>query len=230
VKRTHSQSILQAMLLVLAVVSPTKAQVSVWMDTLRRGTNIIQQQDAAMALSSNRVEIISALLQAVEYPGTNRTERFAKQLSIETLGDYRSPEAVGPLISNITFPEVYPSRKRGLDTPYILGLPCTRSLIQIGQPSINGIMHRLEKPATVKELSLFGLVIHEIDGEKIGLFRLEAAVKEIEVRLNIPAGVSEGDLRKLANLRRLIEIYRDEGWYKPKYLSDESTPESTSRK
>jgi hypothetical protein len=222
----HEWKILRFALLfaAVAVVIPVRAETPDLFEKMVSGGNARVQLDAANEITANRNKTIQSLLQVAQTSNvTTGKLYFAKQLAIDTLGDYRAEQAVGFLISNISFEESYPT-KSGLSGPYVDGLPCVLSLIQIGRPSIEGIMQRLEKPATVRELSLFGFVIHQIDGEKIASFRLESALKEIEARQNKPAGMSEGDWIKLANLRRLIEIYRDEGWYKPKYLNDQSSP------
>jgi hypothetical protein len=207
-------------------VTPVRADLSSAMDKMVSGATANIQLTGATEITSNRDKVIESLLRIAQASNAKTgTAYFAKQLAIETLGDYRAEKAVDFLISDIAFVEALPI-KRGLGDSYVWGLPCARSLIRIGQPSINVIMQRLGKPAKIKELALFGFVIHEIDGEKIGLFRLETALKDIEAVLKMPAGVSEEGLTRRNNLRRIIEIYRDEGWYKTKYLGDESSPGS----
>jgi len=192
---------------VVITAAPARAEIHAALGKLVSGKGN-DQLDAAVVITSNRDEVIQSLLQIAETSNVKTGSAYlAKQLAIDCLGDYRAERAVDFLISEIEFNEAIPRKRAVADPDPKSGLPCLRSLIQIGRPAIDGIFKRLVRPSTTRELALFGFIIHEIDGQEVGLYRLQVAL-----------GKADGIQKE--QIQRTIEIYRNEGWAKREYLSD----------
>jgi len=197
--------------------NPVLAEISDTLQKLASGRGNNDQLDAASAIAGNRDEVIRSLLRIAQTGDvTNGIQPLAKQLAIDCLGDYRTEKAVDFLVANISFEEVFPT-KGGISGPYVWGFPCVLSLIQIGRPAIDGILARVREPAKRKELAIFDFVIHDIEGEEVGLYRLRLELKKAD-------GVQQKQLQSM------IDMYREHGWLDPKYLTDESSPASKPRK
>ena len=93
----------------------------------------------------------------------------AKELAINLLGEYRATEAVDFLAKHVSY-----------EVPSILreyhpldGYPSAKALVKIGNPSIEGIHRRLATPCNEKEVELFAYIIYLIDGDAVGMSRLQ---------------------------------------------------------
>lgn len=129
-------------------------------------------------------------------PNRGLVEDVRIQAAFDLLGNYRAEKAVEFLANNVTL------AVNNVQFDYVpLGLyPSARALIQIGNPSVQEILRRM-KPLgegaeyDQRDLHLFAYVIRQVDGDEVGLFRLQQAAKSAQ------------GTHKL-NLLNLIDIYK----------------------
>ena len=149
------------------------------------------RERAASRVLSDRSTTIKTLIQLAGAKEEKPQWRGPKDLAVELLGEYRATEAIDLLVKDVSYrvPAISPADDS------LVGYTCAKALIEIGSPSVQAIVRCLQQPAKEKELMLFAHVIRRIDGEDVGLFRLEAALKET------PLGAKK-------NIESLIEIYK----------------------
>ncbi len=123
------------------------------------------------------------------------TAHMALTSSIRLLGEYKATEAIDFLLDNVseTFFDV------SLSLNSLMGRPTVQALVNIGAPSVRRIIERLQNPLQKSEvderqLREFATIIRQVDGNEVGLFRLQQAAKNAE-------GTGK------VNLLNLIEIY-----------------------
>ncbi len=158
-------------------------------------------KEEANELLRQRKQQISQLLRIAQLPNvetrlTHGGLSSPQLLAIGLLGEFRSEEAVGILIERITFFVPCPSAETTPAACY----PCARALVEIGLPSVKGILKRLDSPVTEQEMKLFATVVWLVDGDEIGLLRLENALKYATTKSQ-------------KNLETFVEAFRAKKWY-----------------
>lgn len=155
---------------------------------------------AAESLKEDRKKTITTLLRMAETEVKSQNQQLMefqdspKHLAIALLGELRAVEGVEVLIKNIALlggsllATLNPTER----------LPAVQSLIQIGSPSVKGILTRLAMPTPVEErdIRFYALVIHGVDGYDVGLYRLQSALRNKE----------SSDVQK-QNIVKLIEVF-----------------------
>lgn len=150
----------------------------------------------ASELREARQKTISELMAVAEAPSKPEELNSAKELSIDLLGEYRATEAIELLIKNIEYHVSSITFERVPAANY----PCVRALAKIGVPSLHAIIRHLDNPCSEKELKLCANVFRLVDGDDVGVLRVEIALKK-----------AEGQARK--NLEQLIVLLKAERWY-----------------
>jgi len=112
--------------------------------------------------------------------------------AIRLLGEYRAAQAVDFLVENVSL-----NLPALASESFLGGHECARALIQIGNPSIEGISRRLSKPCEELEIKLFAYVLGAIDGKEISKHRLELAEKEAENLATVDGPVRRQNIKKL---------------------------------
>lgn len=166
----------------------------------------LQRWVARNQLSSDRHGLIKQLLEIAQKDREDQDhfsyDKFnvPQDMAIQLLGDYRAAEAANFLVRCISLEG---EGSRFSDS--VLGIyPSVRALVQIGQPSINAIFFRLSpiehlvdtNPLNERDFHLFAYVIRQIDGDEVGLFRLQLALKNATPE------------KQKGNFNNLIEIYK----------------------
>ena len=148
-------------------------------------------------MRQDRKRIIQRLLSVAQEktPERELSPTSPQVLAIGLLGEYRAEEAVDLLVRNI---ELFVPRSSFELIP-ASSYPCVRSLARIGLPALAGILRQLEGDVTTKQTRLFATVVMLIDGEKMGLVRLEDALKNATGK-------------KLSNLQTLVKMYKAGEW------------------
>lgn len=116
---------------------------------------------------------------------------------ISLFGLLRAEQATSLLVQNVT------RRTVGLmlEARAFADFPSVDALIQIGNPSVHEILRRMKPQISTateypeRDLHLFAYVIRQVDGDEVGLFRLELEAKRAT------------GTHKL-NLLNLIDIYK----------------------
>lgn len=154
--------------------------------------------DAATNIMEARKKSIDHLLKLARQKEDGSVIRGTKEISIDLLGALRAHEAVPFLVKHVDYRVAYVSRA---DNP-IQGYPCARALIAIGAASLPEISDRMGRPLQELEIFLFAYIARCIDGEEIGLARLELWRRQAE---GVPT--EDGPIKR-KNLDRLIEHYK----------------------
>lgn len=151
-------------------------------------------------IAKNHQQIVQQLIILASKKDDHRDVNSSKELAIELLGELRASESAQMLVDQIA-----------LKVPVIVtavipfqDFPALRALIKIGNPSIEAIFRRLSPlehlveltPLGPHDLHLFALVIREVDGEEVGLFRLQLVLKNAKTE------------KQKKNFSDLIEIYK----------------------
>ncbi len=166
-------------------------------------------------LKDDRRAIIDALLTVVREPGAWPDPAFAKYRAIKLLGEYRAVQACEELVRQLHFTP--PSVVYSMHPLHFF--PAGAALAEIGGPAMRHIVVRLSHPVSDHELKILAYVVYLIDGEEVGLARLES-VRAKELQAEVKAKGLRG--QREANLARLIEIYKKCEFHKP---SDWPRPE-----
>jgi len=151
--------------------------------------------------------VVTELEQIARTTGHEYDSGSAEDHAVGLLGHWRARQACGLLVHNIEIP----CRSGRISSDRRLGLfPSAQALIEMRGPAAEDITDWLSmspSPASDRRLRLFGFVIHETDGEKLGLARLEAALDEVKKRRAEPRYRTLGDMPE-KNLSRMIEVFR----------------------
>jgi len=155
--------------------------------------SLLSRQQAER-MAQDRRQIIAQLLAIAQkkISPEDRTPSSPQVLAIGLLGDYRAEEAVAFLIANI---ELFVAQTSDELVPGA-NYPCAAALVKIGLPSVKGILNRLDSVATEKELKLFATVIRLVDGDEVGLLRIEHAT-------------TKATEKSKDNLAALMKIYKN---------------------
>jgi len=154
-----------------------------------------ERADALLRERRQNIEQLLAIAQK-QVSRDNVSPNSPQVLSVELLGEYRADEAAAFLVSQITL--FAPATSD--DMVLASGYPCVRALVKIGLPGIKAIFERLERPASNEEMKLFVTVIRLVDGNEIGLMRLEQALK-----------AAKGESRK--NVETLTKMFKTQHQY-----------------
>lgn len=136
-------------------------------------------------------------------PKVDWTLKDSNQLggAIDLLGDYRAKDAADLLVVNCTVHLLFGVM---MDNNILAGYPSIQALVNIGNPSVEAILRRMmsvehlvdPKPLEPRDLHAFAYIVSQIDGEEVGLFRLELALKEANTE------------KQKKSFTELVEIYK----------------------
>lgn len=122
--------------------------------------------------------LVSDLIAVVAEERERHELHDRKEIAIQLLGELRAVGAVDLLLDNID-----------LKLPgYILEAnpleiyPCTAALVQIGQPSVNALMRRLDRPQSERRRRLYRVVVEGVAGAGGGRLQLEAELLRAQAR------------------------------------------------
>jgi hypothetical protein len=101
-----------------------------------------------------------------------------KGIAVQLLGELRAVAAVDLLLDNIDL------KLPGylLDANPIKIYPCTAALIAIGQPSVNALIRRLDRPESDLVRGLWSIVVEGAAGQGEGRLQLEAELLRAQAR------------------------------------------------
>jgi hypothetical protein len=156
-----------------------------------KSSDIVKRQAAAEKALNDRRRLVSELLTLAQQAPNAKERRGTKELAIDLLGEYRSDEAVGPLVREIDFAPPGIS----LDESPLNSYPAARALIRIGEPSVQEILAYIHPDVGEKAMKLYARVIRQVDGAEAGRFRIQKALAG-----NITGG-------KKAALEQLLRVY-----------------------
>jgi hypothetical protein len=124
---------------------------------------------------------------------SNQEEVFIKrQIALESLGSYRSQEAIDALLDNLLFNEVIVS------TTHSLGKrPAAKALAMMGDTPYPRIWERLRAECSDDYVYVLAHLIYKIDGK-------EAALAQLKARIDS----SDTERRQCENLKRLEHLVR----------------------
>jgi hypothetical protein len=122
--------------------------------------------------------LVSGLMAIVGEEREHHEFHDRKEIAIQLLGELRAVAAVDLLLDNIelTLPGYI------FEADPLTMYPCTAALIQIGQPSVNGILLRLDRPQSDRRRYLYAVVVQDAAGRQGGRLQLEAELLRVRAR------------------------------------------------
>jgi hypothetical protein len=158
-----------------------------------RTTSIEKRRTAAAGVKESRKVVIEMLRGlANETAVAPLSEDSTKEIAIDLLGEYRAESAIDDLVQQIS----YRVSTIELEETPAAGYPCVHALAKIGNRAIPAIFQRLTESVTREDLVLFAFTIRIIDGDEVGAYRIELALRD-----------SRGTKKR--NLSQLLDIYRN---------------------
>lgn len=157
-------------------------------------------RQAYEAENSRRREVVDSLLRTAQATAESKVSSRAnsRTFAVELLGEYRAEEARDYLISSVSLR----SRSIHFSDIAFADFAAVRALVRIGNSSVKRIIERLQgvpgltiAEADEPNLHLFAYIIRQVDGDEVGLFRLQHAAK---------SATGTGKV----NLLNLIDIYK----------------------
>ncbi len=161
-------AIIGLLILTLPVKSDGEELSKTQVFTKLRSSSQKKQMLAFTELKNDRKEICHELLKIIQ---DENTKPEIKEYAIKLVGEYRAIEGIDTLMENILFVTRQPIMER---VPEIL-YPAVGALCKIGNPVPSKIIEKLEINNDERILSLYALIIRNIDGLDIGLKRIEFA-------------------------------------------------------
>ena len=153
------------------------------------------------AVSIERKRSVNELLQLVEVEAKKKERKFSETRKLEAgirlLGEYRALQAVEFLVDHIDLKGTGAT----LELTPLVSYPVVGALVEIGNPARDRILEKLSPPMSdateipERKLHLYSYVIRRIDGDEVGLYRLQLAEKQATGTHKI-------------NLLNLIDIYK----------------------
>ena len=172
--RTILTTLLLSTVLVTQAVSQNKnSEVDSAKSTGSQTQALLIQHRQAIQLALREVEM------SVTRPELSFTESVRLESYIALLGAYRAQEAAPLLVKNVARETVGLS----YEVQPLRSLPSVGALVEIGGPSVQEILRRM-KPLgedieyPENDLHLFAYIIRKVDGQEIGLLRLQLAAKD----------------------------------------------------
>ncbi|MGH7927175.1 MAG: hypothetical protein ACREQV_05220 [Candidatus Binatia bacterium] len=185
---------------------PSQKTVEMLLEDVR-SEDAYLREDARHGLRKKRENVIKSMMAVFETKSDELEFLSAKDKAVYILGEYRAVEAVDLLAKNIAYQSPF-SNQASFNRPLINYL-AAQALVKIGCPSREAIRRQLIMPATVEEMKLFTFVILEIDGEEMGLFRLERWLEQAETQR---AKRLEFNIRYLRNMLKTMAVSDWKKW------------------
>jgi hypothetical protein len=126
-----------------------------------------RRDSAARALASSRAQLERRLIDVIESPLTSDEDRLT---AVGLAGEYRIVSAVPSLVRRITWSDPSDEARRSYSTNY----PAVGALIRIGTPAPAYVLDSIDGSEDPLKLSLYGVVLSEVDGVDAGIARVMA--------------------------------------------------------
>lgn len=124
--------------------------------------------------------LVSGLIQIVAEQRDNYVFRDRKLLAVMLLGDMRAASAVDVLLDNLTF---HPPGLVSTELDRLAAYPCAGALVRIGEPSMDGILRRLDRKYSDVEITLLSQIVARVLQPKPGLARFGTELQDARQRV-----------------------------------------------